>query len=910
MKPIQLKWQAFGPYLQESQIVFSDLEESLFLISGATGGGKTTILDAMCFALYCKSTGGRRDFKSMRCVSAEDETPTIVEFDFQVGKERYCFRRELYRSLKRGTEDYITRDKHECFIWQEEKWKLLASGAETAVRKKAEEILHLTCEQFSQVIVLPQGDFLRFLRASSKEKGEMLETLFSVHKWKVLAEKAAASTRKLSESMKELSSFRKSLLEKENLASEEELKLAEKQANDTKMQLENQKKILAEQLEKSASSLALAENWVRADKIRKEAAHKQQESNQQAQQAEELRQKAEIQKTESEVLRKKATQVAQEKTLLEEKYTTVQSLMTTQKKAAALLQEAEKTRKFIQEEQTIHEQLKEKMIIGKKYVAEAEESAQKWPILLEQITELEKKSEQLQKWKELQKQKEDFLQKIKLAEKQAEEKHVLLQTVSESLAQKEAVLQNNKAAELAGELVQGEPCPVCGSLHHPNLALHEEEPDLLNTIAILRGQKSKAERESIQNQKDCEYLKNQGKLIQEQYELQKAELGVDSSLDSQELSVQIEALQKERLAHKKVADSLPKAKNRLVEYQTKEEEIKEQLQEQQAQMQSMQWQAEALLKTLPTDFKGEEQMQQLIEAIRLKEKEYQDVSAQSEKIRQFYDSAVQKEKETAALLRSAQEIYQKAEQDFFVHQQKWTESAPPDYIQLKQQTEAYRAESLQISEQLGNATARLESMISIRKTIQSWSEQLMKMEARYVESAKISQSLSGNNPYKMPILQYVLRIMLDEILVYANRFFATLSRGRYRLCRKEEPSGGNAISGLDLEVLDGQSMQKRSIETLSGGEQFLASLSLAFGLSDVVQRNSGAVRMDALFIDEGFGSLDQETLDVAMKAIAVLRESGRMIGIISHVSELKQRVSSQIVVQSSAGGFARASIKK
>ena len=188
-------------------------------------------------------------------------------------------------------------------------------------------------------------------------------------------------------------------------------------------------------------------------------------------------------------------------------------------------------------------------------------------------------------------------------------------------------------------------------------------------------------------------------------------------------------------------------------------------------------------------------------------------------------------------------------------------------------------------------------------------QELSEQEARYTRVARLSKSLGGANPLKMPILQYVLSVMLDQVLVSANRFFSTLSRGRYALRLMEGPKGGNALGGLDLEVLDGASMLPRSIETLSGGEQFLASLSLAFGLSDVVQAHSGAVRLDALFIDEGFGSLDGETLDVAMKALAMLQNSGRLVGIISHVSELKNRIPCRVEVTRDGNGLAHAGIR-
>ena len=164
-----------------------------------------------------------------------------------------------------------------------------------------------------------------------------------------------------------------------------------------------------------------------------------------------------------------------------------------------------------------------------------------------------------------------------------------------------------------------------------------------------------------------------------------------------------------------------------------------------------------------------------------------------------------------------------------------------------------------------------------------------------------------SNALRVPLLQYVLGMMLDETIQSANRFFSVLSRGRYALQHKQGKSGAG-YGGLDIEVLDGMSGTCRSVETLSGGEQFLASLSLAFGLSDVVQNYSGAVRLDSIFIDEGFGSLDTDTLDTAMRALESIRQSGRVVGIISHVSELQSRIPTMIRIWKTASGSAAAKV--
>ena len=181
MIPISLRMAAFGPYLREMVIDFTRLQEqSLFLITGATGGGKTSILDGMCFALYCRATGGRRGWTEMRCDSASDDVPTRVDFLFRLGKETYRFCRSIRVHYVRGSGRKEFREEHACWKEQNGEWELWESGSETQVRRCAEKLTGLTPEQFSQVIVLPQGDFLRLLRASSREKAEMLRTLFAM----------------------------------------------------------------------------------------------------------------------------------------------------------------------------------------------------------------------------------------------------------------------------------------------------------------------------------------------------------------------------------------------------------------------------------------------------------------------------------------------------------------------------------------------------------------------------------------------------------------------------------------------------------------------------------------------------------------------------------------------------------
>ena len=231
-----------------------------------------------------------------------------------------------------------------------------------------------------------------------------------------------------------------------------------------------------------------------------------------------------------------------------------------------------------------------------------------------------------------------------------------------------------------------------------------------------------------------------------------------------------------------------------------------------------------------------------------------------------------------------------------------------DLPQSKAELDAKSTETQTLSVQLGRFGSDLRTIAESAAAVQQYTEEAAALDVQYSRAAKLAGYVTGrSNALRVPLLQYVLGMMLDETIQSANRFFSVLSRGRYALQHKQGKSGAG-YGGLDIEVLDGMSGTCRSVETLSGGEQFLASLSLAFGLSDVVQSYSGAVRLDSIFIDEGFGSLDTDTLDTAMRALESIRQSGRVVGIISHVSELQSRIPTMIRIWKTASGSAAAKV--
>ena len=224
MRAERLMVQAFGCYLKEIQVDFSALNGNLFLITGATGGGKTTLLDGICFALYCRATGGRRTWSDMRSIAAPQEMPTVVDFSFSLGQERYRFRRSLKIHKVRGSGRLEQRDEHACWQWKDGDWTLLLSGAESKVREKAQELLGLTCEQFSQVVVLPQGEFRKLLLSNSTEKARIFQTLFQTQRWERIVKAAQDSAEEIRQKLEQLFRNREVLLEQEACSDLSQLK--------------------------------------------------------------------------------------------------------------------------------------------------------------------------------------------------------------------------------------------------------------------------------------------------------------------------------------------------------------------------------------------------------------------------------------------------------------------------------------------------------------------------------------------------------------------------------------------------------------------------------------------------------------------------------------------------------------
>lgn len=912
MRPLRLLLQAFGPYLAETELDFTRFDENgLFLMSGPTGGGKTSLLDAICFALYCKATGGRRSFTDMRCSCAPPELPTVVEFDFSLQGVKYRFRRSRYSHTNRKTKRIEMRETHECFALEDipgREPRLIESGSESGVRRRAEELLHLTCQQFSQVIVLPQGEFLRLLRASSQEKGDILRTLFSAGIWKEIKDKFQERAKSMEAESRRLDAMRESLLLQEGLPTTQELKNALKDQEKEISQLNLLSCEKGEKLKETESLLTAAQAWERLTAAYDNASSALEKARQRAADLERRSPETEKKRKTAAQLRARAVALAQESTRLSGRRDEV-------KKAAEIRQNAEAAREALKKEEAglaalcaEEKELAARMEKGNLFAEGCNRAAQALPSLMEARQSLEKTVELLGELENRLSATAQLEASLSGLEKEETEKKITHETLSRRIECQELILSQNSALKLAHGLKDGQPCPVCGSTEHPRPALGEQAALDPKELEALRAAEKSASAAVLKASALVQAKSAELRQAKEALARQK-ELCSKTDMNQKQAREKLDAARMQEEAAKKEASLLEAAREKLKllgnEKDTCAGKInasRERLSGLKAKVRELEHQVQEAEGAIEgTDLAALEKQ------IAEKEKEYQGLEAQSNALSKEAEEAAagyERAKEALALALAAMKEAAAMRDEF---KPPW--KSPPQLSALQQACQALRKDSLELSKQLGQATSALRSRRAALGSVSSLEEKLHSLEQTYGRISRLSQSLAGGNSLKIPILQYVLSIMLEEVLVSANRFFTTLSRNRYTLRLMDSPKGGNSLSGLDLEVTDANTGMPRSIETLSGGEQFLASLSLAFGLSDVVQSHSGAVQLDSLFIDEGFGSLDGETLDTAMKALAMLQNSGRLIGLISHVTELKSRIACRIEVTRDENGLSRAKIK-
>lgn len=1032
LRPIKLTMSAFGPYAGTEVIDFTLLgDHNIFVITGPTGAGKTTIFDGICYALYGSASGKGRDGENMRSHFAKDDTLTYVELEFQHrGKTYYVKRIPRQRRKKERGEGYTEQKAEAEFKAPGER---LVTGVKV-VDEKIIKVLGINYDQFRQIVMIPQNEFRELLLAKSDDREVILRKIFGSWQFQMIQDKLddlAKQLRKNIETLeqKELTYIRnidwgnredrKAKAEgeivnveevKEELVQmirdddEEEIRL-EKEAEELESELEKLQQRLHQGMEinKKFQVLRDLEEELKSLQERSVFWHEKEEMLKKARRAlmikpvEEhmTKRKAELDEAEKEYEKGKILlAVAEErfvmsKKALEEEEAKENERKNLQEKIANLKKDIEKVKEYERlsaELAKMNESLKEKEAAITKNKEETEtlkrdiaklkseldianEAALQY-IKLEK--DLKEKSDILKKLKELEQGNsalEELRKEYKKSRSTYEELYKRYETCKKEYEEMNRLFFQGQAGLLAKGLKENSPCPVCGSTHHPSPA---KELSGMPTEEELKNKKAQFDQitEELRNASDeLAQIRAKGDAQKENVEKLKNDLS-DVIEEGKDIKDIISIFENE-ISGKKVKlkdyEEKSKKKEQLQELLGKKEKdledkenaaiaLEKEYRESFAKVQGN----KALLEKMEKDLTfGIKEESFLIEEINRWEEEYAKMEkALNEARESFRQAEVAKAREEAnkdfreKRLESAKEEYKEASQKFsdailnigFANVEEYAANKMEEeaVTELENQINKYK-EDLKTAE-TGLAKARkdveglevvdiekIENSIELCKTrksdieknikenfarlthnkallnsINAVGEEKKEKEEEYRKIGHLANMAKGNNRERLSFERYVLAAYFDDIIEAANERLLKMTDGRFELSRIREKQKGNAQQGLEIEVFDYYTGMPRHVKVISGGESFKASLSLALGLSDVAQAYAGGISLDTIFIDEGFGSLDEESLEKSIQCLLDLQKSGKLVGVISHVGELKERIRARIeVTQGMTGSTAK-----
>ena len=875
MKPCTVEFQAFGPYAGHELVDFEKLAaRGLFLICGKTGTGKTMILDAITFALYGKSSGhGRDDFEAMRCTNAAFDVTTYVRFTFENNGIYYRFERRLERKRKNLSASYMVWQKDENGTWT----ALFENAKEKMLNEKAEEIIGLSYEQFRQVIVLPQGQFEKFLTSDSADKEKILTSIFGEEKWQAVAQLMFEEATERRQQLKSLQEKISNSLQEEACETLAELEavIAQKKERLVTMEAAYQEGACEKQIRALRDRLALVSRFqdLRRGKARVRAyEEKQHDRAEQKKRIQDARRAEKVKELLLELHRAEAAQ-AERKT----------AVRAADQAAGQAKQQAEQIFLQVTAQQQKNDEIEEK-------------KAQKIQ-LTAKITDYESIAALEQNFQKQRKAAESALQEAE-QEKQVYESyapklvmlHEAYETDMEEHRKLLAAYLAGITGELAASLVEGQPCPVCGSREHPQKAVRTEadtskehveekraEADavyqkLQQTMQKQEQAKKKYEEkqrlaQELQLAKETAYTRlaeMQNNLIPEigsLAELQKKlqQLTDEIGKDTEKLQSLTKMLEQ---ANNTVAETAAKA-----ELARQEEELTQKKQE--AAMQAV---AKGLSEHGFADIKEAEQLL-------MGEKELEGMR------RQIADYDAGKKAAEEQVMRLQEELGRQQEPD--------EEACKTELARLEKLQETYAKETAVLSETIRRLSQKAEKLALAGEGLE---EKLLEAE----QDLAFAKKLRGDAGTGLQ--RYVLGILFSSVIAAANRMLSMVHGGRYRLFRSDEKAQGSNKRGLELKVYDKNSEEHegRFVSTLSGGEKFLASLALSIGMSTIAQKSG--IRIEALFIDEGFGSLDEDSITDAMQILGSIQQANGLVGIISHVQLLQERIPTKLRVEETEKG--------
>lgn len=917
MKPLKLTMSAFGSYAGKNVIDFIGQQQGIFLITGDTGAGKTTIFDAITYALYNQTSGGERNGNMMRSQYAQPETETYVELEFLYRGQTYRVRRnpdyKITKTLKNGK---IREQKVPHSVELTMPDGTVFPEKKNATDAKIIEILGLTADQFSQIVMIAQGDFLKLLYTKSDERKMIFSKLFRTDiYWKIqenLRRKSMEMDERIQENDRAFEQEKSRIIllpESEELPLDELVERLRERLKDA-LKEQNLRRANVEELNKKITKYEeINKLFVSLEKIRqngKELEARQVESKERRQQIENALKADKVLVAEQQNLRQQQTveQSVQAIAKMEETLTNNQEMFETLK---TQLQEVEA------------EQKREAADIQKKMLA-LEQSFPSYEALQNARSE-EQQAKKV--WEDLGKASEESFHKKKagiaaLKEQQKRQEQVVEQTkknweqtslsASESAKHYEHMYEaflKEQAGILAENLSAGCPCPVCGSTVHPDPA---KLPD--HAVTELEVEQAKKTRAAAEEKRDLAYAafeaeKTEKQKLAQAVEKEEADFVLAQTIAKQqrkEAEQNYVSLQKiaEQIREKLVYPSLAEAKK---QYAAMQKALAAAEQEIERKRQKVSELAEAM-NTLKGQKLAEEENQKTAKKLAVKtEKEYAKLLEKSGFVsEETYHLAILPERSRSKLEREEKEyesqcLRQQSEQKLLEKQV--SGKTYTDTAELNEQLKAEKQALKETEKTYMELHTAYENDRSVLQNCAVYLEKGKKLESEDQVIKSLSKTANGrlSGSAKIDFETYIQRQYFKQIIHEANKRLLTMSNHQFILKLKEEANTGRKTNeGLDLSVYSLVTDSERDVKTLSGGESFLAALAMALGLSDIVERSAGAIHPDMMFIDEGFGSLDAQSRQQAIEVLAELAGDSRMVGIISHVTELKEQIDRKLVV--------------
>lgn len=905
MRPLKITMSAFGPYAGEVTLDMQKLGKSgIYLITGDTGAGKTTIFDAISYALYGEASGNYRENTTLRSKYASADTPTFVELEFEYNNEIYKINRnpEYPRPNKRG----------EGFTKQSANAELVMPDGSVItkikeVSAKVEEIIGINKNQFSQIAMIAQGDFRKLLNCETNERSKIFRKIFKTEPYHNIEIKLSSLFNELKRNReKEKSGIEQYInqlkcnendtlsLELESAKSgdvliEDVIKLAGEIINkDTLEYTKTQKNIesINEEIEKINSNIKLYENQEATKKAYAKASAKLEELKTKRNECEKAYKSAEAQRERLDDLTKKINLINSKMP----KYDELKSLENSINKRKQSFEKSNNLLKLKQQEITLLEKEIDEKSKALEEVKGADLLAQKLTVQKEEIN---KKAEALKELKteiDRCKTEQKNLKNAQSFAKSALDEYGALENEYNQIY---IAFFNEQAGIIADELKDGEPCPVCGSTSHPNLARKSENAPSQADVESAQKLAKKAQEKADKARDTASALKSRFDEIAANVKSAAKKLfGTDDNVFD-DYNSNINALKKE---YDCTLALLKTANEKLDLYKKLDKEIPK-IQEKQKSLLDE-------ISTLNTQKASDEAF--------ISENTKRVTSIKSELDFESADLAKDKLKEYTNLSNDIKNTIEKSKNDFDDIKSKYdTQNGTKASLEnaLKEFKEidlaSLNEKSLKLNEYKKDVDktakslySRIESNKLLVDNISEKRDILKEYDDKYVWLKALSETANGDisGKEKITLETFVQMTYFDSIIRKANIRLLTMSDGQYELVRRSDAETLKKNEGLALDVIDHFNGSSRSVSTLSGGESFMASLCLALGLSDEIQSSNGGIKLDTMFVDEGFGSLDGEALDRALSALTSLSQGNRLVGIISHVDALCDRIDNKIVI--------------